>query len=65
MIASTTIVDLIKMNKMIDAIWLFQVNGKTTIEVIEKMNIRRYYHQILLNIKSLIRFDEELMDIDL
>ena len=50
---------------MIDAIWLFQVNGKTTIEVIEKMNIRRYYHQILLNIKSLIRFDEELMDIDL
>ena len=52
MIASTTIVDLIKMNKMIDAIWIFQVNGKTTIKVIEKMNIRRYYHQILLEHKK-------------
>lgn len=30
--------DLIKMNNMIDAIWLFQVNDKTTIKVIEKMN---------------------------
>lgn len=59
-------VDIIKMNKMIDTIWLFQVNGKTSVEVIEKMNIRRYCHQILMEHKrNLIKLEEELMEIDL